>query len=399
MAERPRARPGRRVRRQCRIGRTCGILHEGGRRGGLDRRSTGRSPLGVRRVDVIEAGHASLVSVRSARRAARASAGAGPSRAVSPTRFEFAETHMGSEFKIVLYSPDRADRQTRLPGGLRPDRRPRRDPERLPARQRADAALRPRRRPAGRGQRRPVRRPERSQAMYERSRRRVRRDGRPGRSASGGGPAATGSCPTPSAWRRPAPWSARTRCGSTRQARTVQLLKPRDEARPRRDRQGIRRRRGPRRPDAAQAITRALVAGAGDIVVGDPPPGADGWTIGIAPLDDARDAAPAGSSSSKNAAVSTSGDAERFVEIGGKRYSHIVDPRTGLGVVDRSSVTVVAPDGATADGLATRPSTSSAPSRGLGPVEATDGAAALIVRSVAGQDRDVCLPAAQGRLG
>ena len=54
-----------------------------------------------------------------------------------------------------------------------------------------------------------------------------------------------------------------------------------------------------------------------------------------------------------NAAVSTAGDAERFVEIDGKRYSHIVDPRTGLGVVDRCSVTVVAPDGATADSLAT----------------------------------------------
>ena len=51
------------------------------------------------------------------------------------------------------------------------------------------------------------------------------------------------------------------------------------------------------------------------------------------------------------AAVSTSGDAEQHVEIGGKRYSHIVDPRTGLGLVGRMSATVVAPDGLTSDSL------------------------------------------------
>ena len=78
-------------------------------------------------------------------------------------------------------------------------------------------------------------------------------------------------------------------------------------------------------------------------------------------------------------AVSTSGDAERFVEIDGKRYSHIVDPRTGLGVVDRCSVTVVAPDGATADALATAVYVLG-PDRGLALVEATPGASALIVR-------------------
>ena len=39
--------------------------------------------------------------------------------------------------------------------------------------------------------------------------------------------------------------------------------------------------------------------------------------------------------------------------IDGRRYSHIINPRTGLGVEDRASVTVVAPDGATADALET----------------------------------------------
>lgn len=126
-------------------------------------------------------------------------------------------------------------------------------------------------------------------------------------------------------------------------------------------------------------IPRALVAGAGDIVVGDPPPGRAGWTVGIAPVDDP-EARPSRFLALSNAAISTSGDAERFVVIDGQRFSHIVDPRTGLGVVSRCSVTVVAPDGATADSLATTVFLLG-PDQGLPLVEATPGAAALIVRS------------------
>lgn len=131
----------------------------------------------------------------------------------------------------------------------------------------------------------------------------------------------------------------------------------------------------------ARGVPRALAAGAGDIVVGDPPPGRDGWVIGIGSLD-APGARPRRYISLKNAAVSTAGDAERFVEIGGKRYAHIVDPRTGLGVVDRASVTVVAPDGATADALDTAAYVLG-PQQGLALVESIEGAAALIVRATA----------------
>jgi thiamine biosynthesis lipoprotein len=53
-------------------------------------------------------------------------------------------------------------------------------------------------------------------------------------------------------------------------------------------------------------------------------------------------------------AVATSGNYERYTEIDGKRYSHIVDPRTGRPVPDAVvQVTVIAPDGARADALAT----------------------------------------------
>ena len=55
----------------------------------------------------------------------------------------------------------------------------------------------------------------------------------------------------------------------------------------------------------------------------------------------------------QNQAVATSGNMYQFVEIKKKRYSHIVNPHTGLGVTHQRNVTVIAPDGATADWLAT----------------------------------------------
>ena len=125
-------------------------------------------------------------------------------------------------------------------------------------------------------------------------------------------------------------------------------------------------------------ISRALVDASGDIAVGDPPPGKSGWRIGVAPLDQSNQS-PSRYLLLSNMAVSTSGDAFQSVELGGKRYSHIVDPRTGLGLTDRSSVTVIAPDATTADSLATAVSVLG-PGAGLKLIEATPGAAALIVR-------------------
>ncbi|MDZ7898423.1 MAG: FAD:protein FMN transferase [Arcicella sp.] len=55
----------------------------------------------------------------------------------------------------------------------------------------------------------------------------------------------------------------------------------------------------------------------------------------------------------QNQAVATSGNMYQFVEIEGKKYSHIVNPNTGLGLTHQRNVTVIAPNGATADWLAT----------------------------------------------
>ncbi|HYT87300.1 MAG TPA: FAD:protein FMN transferase [Gemmataceae bacterium] len=126
-----------------------------------------------------------------------------------------------------------------------------------------------------------------------------------------------------------------------------------------------------------QGISRALVAAGGDIAAGDPPPGEKGWKVGIAPLEDPN-AKPVRYLLLKNAAVSTAGDAEQYVVIDGKRYSHIVDPKTGLGLTTRTSVTVVARDGTTADAWDTALCVVG-PERGLKLIEQIDGAAALFV--------------------
>lgn len=123
-------------------------------------------------------------------------------------------------------------------------------------------------------------------------------------------------------------------------------------------------------------ITRAMVDGSGDIVVSDPPPNAAGWRIGIASLREP-DAPPKLFATLANCSISTSGDAYQFVEINGRRYSHIVDPKTGLGLTERFSVTVIAPDGITADCLATAVSVLG-PERGLKLVESRPCASALV---------------------
>lgn len=290
-------------------------------------------------------------------------------------RFEFAETHMGSEFKIVLYSPDEPtarrasrsafDRIAALDAAFS-DYQPDSELMRL-----CDRAGGP-----------PVRVSDdlldilqRSRSVYEKSQgafdvtvgpvvrlwRRARRDRK---------------MPAPDALEKARRLVSMDLVEVDAAAHTVRLK----QAGMKLDLGGIAKGYA---SDAAvtalkrAGVNRALVAGAGDIVMSGPPPGREGWVIGIAPLDN-----PEGTPSVylmlHDAAVSTSGDTERFVVIDGKRYSHIVDPRTGLGVVERASVTVIARNGATADALATAVY-GLGPERGLALIESTEGASAYFV--------------------
>ena len=128
----------------------------------------------------------------------------------------------------------------------------------------------------------------------------------------------------------------------------------------------------------ARGFTRIMIDGGGGVVVGDAPPGKAGWRIGIASLDP-RNEPPSKYVILTNASISTSGDAWQHVELEGRRYSHIVDRRTGLGLTDHSSVSIVAPTGTLSDVLSTTVSVLG-PDMGLEYVETIDGASAFIVR-------------------
>ena len=128
----------------------------------------------------------------------------------------------------------------------------------------------------------------------------------------------------------------------------------------------------------SQGLSRALVAASGDIAVGDPPPGQWNWRVAVGKLD-ATNGEPARILYLNNAAVSTSGDAEQFVEIGGRRYSHIVDPRTGVGLTNRLQVTVIGRRATDTDAFATAVSVMGV-ERGLALLESQADLEGILVR-------------------
>lgn len=97
---------------------------------------------------------------------------------------------------------------------------------------------------------------------------------------------------------------------------------------------------------AQAGVSRARVEAGGDSAFGDAPPNRpNGWRVAIQGSDRGFDV--------NNACVSTSGSTEQFVEIDGRRYSHLVDPRTGIGVPHQRQVTIIGHRGAMTDAWAT----------------------------------------------
>ncbi len=132
----------------------------------------------------------------------------------------------------------------------------------------------------------------------------------------------------------------------------------------------------------ARGLPRALVGSGGDMAAGDPPPDQPGgWRVEVAPLD-VSGAPPPQIVLLAHCGIATSGDVFQRVEIDGVRYSHIVDPHTGMGLTDHGLVTIVAGDCMTADAMATAVSVLG-PRRGFEFVELTPGAAAHFVHQPA----------------
>jgi len=127
----------------------------------------------------------------------------------------------------------------------------------------------------------------------------------------------------------------------------------------------------------ALGVRRALVAMSGDLAFSDAPPNQRGWRIAVRSADLPVKGVPHVLELTR-AAVSTAGSSEQHVNIGGRRYSHIINPASGTALIEDITVTVIARNGLDADGLDTAVSVLGA-ERGLALIESTPGAAALIV--------------------
>lgn len=98
-------------------------------------------------------------------------------------------------------------------------------------------------------------------------------------------------------------------------------------------------------------VEHAIVNASGDLTVWGFQPNGKPWTIGIANPNQANQYFS--SVELTNTSIATSGNYEKFVIIDGKKYSHTINPKTGLPICGIKSVTVITPNAEFADALAT----------------------------------------------
>jgi thiamine biosynthesis lipoprotein len=124
-----------------------------------------------------------------------------------------------------------------------------------------------------------------------------------------------------------------------------------------------------------RGITQAIVTAGGDSrVLGDR--GGRPWMVGI--RDPRRKDNMVAVIPLINSAISTSGDYERYFEVDGERYHHILNPKTGRSATGVHSVSVIGPDATTTDGL-TKPVFILGPEKGLRLIESIPGIDAVII--------------------
>ena len=101
----------------------------------------------------------------------------------------------------------------------------------------------------------------------------------------------------------------------------------------------------------SRGVESALLDFGGQLLAVGAPPGEEAWLVAVADPGDRR--RPALLLALRDLSASTSGQSERGRSAGGRWVGHILDPRSGAPVERRGSVTVIAPTGTEADGLAT----------------------------------------------
>ena len=102
---------------------------------------------------------------------------------------------------------------------------------------------------------------------------------------------------------------------------------------------------------AETGVKSGIVNASGDLTTWGNQPNGNPWTIGIADPDSA--GKPFSYMNITDMSVATSGNYEKFITIGGKRFSHTIDPRTGYPVTGIKSVTIISPSAELADAMAT----------------------------------------------
>lgn len=100
-----------------------------------------------------------------------------------------------------------------------------------------------------------------------------------------------------------------------------------------------------------RGIVSGVVNASGDLTTWGSQADGKPWTIGIADPDNA--ALPFSYMNITNTSVATSGNYEKFVMIAGKKYSHTINPKTGMPVSGIKSVTIICPNAEVADAMAT----------------------------------------------
>ncbi|MFH7001274.1 MULTISPECIES: FAD:protein FMN transferase [Flavobacterium] len=98
-------------------------------------------------------------------------------------------------------------------------------------------------------------------------------------------------------------------------------------------------------------VHSGIINASGDLCAWGLQPNGQKWTIGVANPDASNTAFSYMEISNK--AVATSGNYEKFVTINGKKYSHTIDPKTGLPITGIKSVTIIASNAEFADAMAT----------------------------------------------
>ena len=127
----------------------------------------------------------------------------------------------------------------------------------------------------------------------------------------------------------------------------------------------------------AEGIRSVLIDAGGDMRLGDAPPGEDGWDVGM--ITRGLSAESLLHKKLANISSCTSGDMFQFFEVDDKRYSHIIDPKTGMPLIDSCIVTIIADTATESDALASAVSVLG-PQRGIVLIDGIPGTGAMVVQ-------------------